>query len=274
VSKVFGRITILFCMTMLITGCSTANESIQRIALLAPFEGRYSEIGYEAYYAVRLAMQERDTERIELLAIDDGSSETSAINRAKALANDPLVNVVLVLGETATKPEVQAAFGQTPVIIVGQWHSTPSTENVFMLASDQLQTLISPTAQVEPIVDSNVVGGEVFALKQVPKLVDDLSGITVVSSASLPDKAFQQRYVGSGQFVSAPGLLATLAYDAAGIALDALQTPDARNAIATMTYTGINGSIQFVDGYWADAPINYYRYDAKGNLTPEDRPVK
>src|SRR5689334_20990094 len=83
----------IICLGLLIAlvGCSGRNNAgIQRIALLAPFEGRNSEIGYDAYYAVRLAIQEHGNDNIELLAIDDGGSSASAMNRAKALASDPL----------------------------------------------------------------------------------------------------------------------------------------------------------------------------------------
>lgn len=271
--KVLSRITVLIYTLFLAVGCSSARESIQRIALLAPFEGQYREVGYDAYYAVRLAMQERDTELVELLAIDDGGSEISAVDRAKALASDPLVKVALILGNNATRESVQEAFGQIPVLIVGQWHTQPATSSAYMLASDQLAALLSPDEQLDSTV-GNVIGGEVFALQQVPLLIDDLSGITIVSSASLPDENFRQRYLSSGQFVPEPGLLATLTYDAAGIALDALQTADANTTIATMRYEGLNGSIQFIDGYWADAPINFFDYDTAGKLTPEDRPVK
>lgn len=272
--NVLGRSWILICTLFLVVGCSGKGDGIQRIALLAPFEGQYREVGYDAYYAMRLAMQERDTDLVELLAIDDGGSESSAVDRAKALASDPLVKVALILGNNATVDTVQEAFGQVPVLIVGQWHTQPATGSAYMLASDQLGSLLSPNEQLENATDANVVGGEMFALQQVPMLIDDLSGITIVSSARLPDENFRQRYLSSGQFVPEPGLLATLTYDAAGIALDALQTTDANTTIATMRYKGLNGSIQFKDGYWIDAPINYFAYDTERKLTPEDRPVK
>lgn len=272
--KILSRISVLICTLLLVVGCSGAQGGIQRIALLAPFEGQYREVGYDAYYAVRLAMQERDTELVELLAIDDGGSESSAIERARALSSDPLVKVVIVLGNNATREGVQQAFGQTPVVIVGQWQNEPISDNAFMLASSQLKGLLSPIEQLEGESEADIVGGEEFALQQVPLLMTDLSRISVVSSASLPDENFRQRYMSSGQFVQEPGLLATLTYDAAGIALNALQTVDAGTAIATMRYEGLNGNIQFVDGYWANAPINYFIYNADGKLTPEDRAVK
>src|SRR5690349_2126250 len=45
-----------FALGCFLSGCAiTPHELTPRIALLAPFEGRYREVGYNAYYAVRLA---------------------------------------------------------------------------------------------------------------------------------------------------------------------------------------------------------------------------
>jgi len=35
---------------------------------------------------------------------------------------------------------------------------------------------------------------------------------------------------------------------------------DVRNRIADMHYEGLNGTIAFESGFWADAPINRYEY--------------
>jgi hypothetical protein len=271
-------IPILFMILMLV-GCSGRNAaSIQRIALLAPFEGRNSEIGYDAYYAVRLAIQEHGNDNIELLAIDDGGSAASATNRAKALASDPLVKVAIVLGNNATEPDAQQAFGQLPTIIVGQWQAQPASKNVYMLASADLSNILTPfdhnlTVTEAADIQAPIVGGEIFALTQFPLLSKNTGSVTVASNASLPDADFRQRYLSSGQYVPEPGLLATLSYDAAGMALEAINSGDPNQGIAKNMYHGLNGDIHFDDGYWADAPIHYYKYEGN-KLTPEDRPVK
>ncbi|MBI1276490.1 MAG: hypothetical protein GC179_00030 [Anaerolineaceae bacterium] len=270
----------LFLLTIMTVGCSAGNaNSIQRIALLAPFEGRYSEIGYDAYYSARLAIKEHGDDSIELLAIDDGGSSASAAERAKALSADPLVKVAIILGSHAAQPEAQKAFGELPVIIVGQWQAKPTSKNIYMLASNQLASVLTPfdhTLNVNEAAElqSPVVGGEVFALMQFPLLSKNTEKITIASSASLPDADFRQRYLSTGQYVPDPGLLATLSYDATTIAINALKSNTPNQQIALETYNGINGSIHFVDGYWVEAPINYYRYNSEGKLTPEDPPVK
>jgi hypothetical protein len=269
------RFMLVILLLFGLVACTAKNNAdIQRIALIAPFEGRYSEIGYDAYYAVRLAIMEHGSDTIELLAIDDGGTEASATERAKALANDPLVKVVIALGMNATQPEAQQNFEQLPVIIVGQWHTKPAAENVYMLTSKQLesiQTVNSATLEEAAQAQSPFVGGEIFALSQFPLVSKNLDNVKIASSASLPDADFRKRYRSSGQYVPEPGLLATLSYDAAGMALEALKSGNSKS-ISTIAYTGLNGDIRFVDGYWADAPLHYYRYDENNRLAPEDSP--
>ncbi len=274
--KLRSLIGIIYAIVLL-TGCSGHDSNgIQRIALIAPFEGRYSEIGYDAYYAIRMAIRERGNNRIELLAIDDGGSESSASERAKALANDPLVKVVIALGNNATQPEAQHAFDGLTVLIVGQWNARPATRNIYILASKQLEgelTVNVSTLEQAAQVQSPVIGGEIFALSQFPLTSKNLNNVTIASSATLPDTEFRKRYLSGGQFVPEPGLLATLSYDAAGIALEAMQSGNLHQGIST-TYNGLNGDIRFLDGYWASAPIYYYRYNANGKLTAENPPTK
>jgi hypothetical protein len=49
-----------------------------------------------------------------------------------------------------------------------------------------------------------------------------------------------------------------------------LDSTNARGEIAALftqtTFDGINGQIRFANGYWADAPIHRYRFEATGQL--------
>lgn len=120
---------------LLLSGCAPRTEPITRIALLAPFEGADRDIGYEALYAARLAVTEADDIWLDLLPIDDGADQGMA--RARALAADPLVKVVLLLGDQAASPEVQAAFDDLPVLIVGDWNAQPESANVILLPDER-----------------------------------------------------------------------------------------------------------------------------------------
>ncbi len=270
----------VFCgvliLASLISACAVVrSETVVKVALLAPFEGRYREVGYNALYAARLALQDAGTTNVELLPVDDGGTIQSAADRARALALDPAVGAVVALGYAATDESVLTAFGDIPVVIVGHWSAIPTGESVFMLASSELDDIITtpPAIGVTEAaeLDTPLVGGEIFALEQFPQLRDSLDGITIVSSGSLPDDEFAERYLASDQFVPAPGLLATLTYDAFGMVArtmgDSVERGEISRAIAVMTYNGLNGDIRFENGYWADAPINYYSYDTNtGNI--------
>ncbi len=270
----------MIVLSLVMVGCSGKNETtIQRIALLAPFEGRFSELGYDAYYAGRMAIQDHGNDTIELLAIDDGGSTASAVERAKALARDPLIKVVIVLGNNASSEDVQQALGDVPVMIVGNWNSKAVTKNAFMLSNARLQDEFTVGVDAIDIADADspietVIGGDILALKQFASISKHRENATIASSATLPNAEFRDKYLASGQFVPEPGLLASITYDAFGMALRAMEGRDIPQALTTMNYKGLNGAIHFVDGYWSSAPIHYYQYDTDGQLTPVDRPVK
>jgi ABC-type branched-subunit amino acid transport system substrate-binding protein len=91
---------------------------------VAPFEGRYRAIGYEAIYAARLAIREINARggvhgyRIELVALDDRGEADRAIEAARQLIIDP--QVVTVIGHyrpttTAAALDVYCA-GSLPVV--------------------------------------------------------------------------------------------------------------------------------------------------------------
>lgn len=261
---------------MLLTACAVIHgETVVRVALLAPFEGRYREVGYNALYAARLAMQDSQRQDVELLPIDDGGTVQSAVDRAHALADDPLVKIVLVMGYAPTDDQTQRALSGLPAVVIGEWGAKPANETVFILASPSLEKQITTPHDISvtdaATLTTPLVGGDVFALAQLPKLRPSLDGITIVSSASLPDDAFRERYLHSAQFVPEPGLLATLSYDATAMAVQSIHAADdSRTAVqqqlATLTYTGLNGTIKFEGGYWQNAPVYHYNYDKDRRL--------
>jgi ABC-type branched-subunit amino acid transport system substrate-binding protein len=262
------KLRLLCLLVFILCGCAVSRTTPTiRIALLAPFEGRYREIGYNAYYAVQLAFNDAGVNGVEFLPIDDGGSAERAVERARAFALDPQVRLVLVLGYASTATETLDAFGDVPVIIIGYWGAQP--DGAFILASQELDTLLTVPPRIEVTLAARestpLVGGEIFALTQFPALREDLNGITIISSATLPDDDFATRYAAVGPFVPAPNLLATLTYDAANLALQAAagerSRSEVRAALEAIYYEGVNGTIQFdSEGYWIDAPIYRYQY--------------
>lgn len=93
---------LLLALGYFLVACSASTAPVVKIGLVAPFEGRYRVIGYEAIYAARLAVREINAVggvggyRVELFALDDGGDPGLALEQARKLAVDP--QVVAVIG--------------------------------------------------------------------------------------------------------------------------------------------------------------------------------
>jgi len=252
-------IILLFVfITITLSSCAIVRgDSIMKIALLAPFEGRYREIGYNALYGVRLAMQDSGTADIHLMAVDDGGSIESASDRIQALNLNSDVEAIIVLGQFSSHPSVQQA-NDKPLIIVGNWGHELADDDTFIASNSAIsdQTLDIQTITALSL-DKPMIGNDLFSLVQIPDLYDDLSQLEIISSGTLPDADFSERYINSDLYVPDPNLLATLTYDVSQLVLEAIQT-DA--AIEGITYSGLNSNINFIDGYWHDAPLYRYHY--------------
>lgn len=104
-----GFALILLCL-LPATGCRALPATL-KVGLVAPFEGRWRDIGYDAIYAARLAIREVnerggiDGYRVELVALDDGGDARLAAESAATLVADP--QVIVALGHWL--PETTAA---------------------------------------------------------------------------------------------------------------------------------------------------------------------
>lgn len=91
-------------------GCQSV-DPVVKIGLVAPFEGRQRDVGYDVLYSARLAVREIneaggiDGRRVALVALDDGGSAEFAQGTAQALVIDP--SVVAVVGHW--QPETTSA---------------------------------------------------------------------------------------------------------------------------------------------------------------------
>ena len=90
-----------------------------KVGLLAPFEGQGRAIGYEALYAAKLALQERNASgglagwSVELVALDNANLPHETVRQAQVLAVDPDVMrmvVVLNLSDVAPTRVLLASF--------------------------------------------------------------------------------------------------------------------------------------------------------------------
>ncbi|MCY4145734.1 MAG: hypothetical protein OXE95_13370 [Chloroflexi bacterium] len=235
-------------VALTLSACAAQPIAPKKIALLAPFENQYREIGYNALYAVRLARDDAQSEA-QLLALDDGGSVELAVARVQALNRDPAVRAIIALGPQATHAAAQQA-SQLPFLVVGDWGHSRAAKNSLYAATQQ-------SAQAASADD-------MFILEQTRARPGDLDGKVFRSSGSPPDADFRQRYLASDLYVPQPNLLATLVYDVAGLVFSVL---DSQAPISQTAHMGINGQMRFQDGYWQGAPDHSYTI-VEGEVAP------
>ncbi len=255
---------------MVLCGCSVVKApQTTYIALLAPFEGRLREIGYNALYAVRLGLEDEQSTAISLLAVDDGGTVEKAVQRARALAQNPDVVALIAIGPFATQTAVTSEFAPRPAFIVGLWGPYQHAENHYALFNPNLMAHIGATDSNDITnLPHSLIGGDILGLSQIQALAPNLSGITFLSSGQLPDALFSERYRASDLFVPEPNHLATLTYDVARLIVQAIRT---QTPLSKMTYEGLNNRIMFDENrYWSSAPIWIYRYRSNGQIIADN----
>ena len=124
-------VVLSFCLAVLLAACATSTQPVIKIGLVAPFEGRYRPIGYEAIYAARLAIREINAQggihgqRIELVALDDRGEPDRAITAARQLVLDPKVVAVIGHFQPDSTDAAQAVYcaAGLPVLAVETAHA-------------------------------------------------------------------------------------------------------------------------------------------------------
>ncbi len=97
----FGLLCLLTLLSPVTAGCVQTTPRVVRIGLVAPFEGRYREIGVDIIPAARLAIREWAAQNgssslaIELVAYDDAGDAVRAAEQAHKLTIDPDVEIVV-----------------------------------------------------------------------------------------------------------------------------------------------------------------------------------
>lgn len=99
---------------------------IVKIGLVAPFEGQYRYVGYDAFNAARLALREANAVgslgvSVELVAFDDQGAEDMARIAARNLAQDPQVVAVIghYLDDSTHAAESIYDEAEIPLIVAG-----------------------------------------------------------------------------------------------------------------------------------------------------------
>ncbi len=131
-----GLLGLFFLLSWACTACVvTPVPAIIKIGLVAPFEGRYRYIGYDAIYAARLAVREINAAggiegyRLVLVSYDDRHDPALARTMARNLIVDP--DVVAVVGHyrQATTVAAQPHYAEQslPLLAVGAWLTDTQT---------------------------------------------------------------------------------------------------------------------------------------------------
>ncbi|NOG49283.1 MAG: hypothetical protein HND48_07415 [Chloroflexi bacterium] len=148
---------------LLLAACAPARQPPPRVALLAPFEGRYREIGYDVLYALRLGLADSGSDVI-VNAVD---ISREADLRASAVANDPAILAVIAAGPQLSDTAVLGALHGIPTIVLGDWDA-PHDPAIFFMAPSQTSTIPAVVAlDTYHWDDDDARGGDVFAFARV-----------------------------------------------------------------------------------------------------------
>ncbi len=280
---------LLSACCLLLSACYPVTRPVVKIALVAPFEGRYRDVGFEVVYAVRLAVREANVSggvagyAVELLSLDDSGDPEMAAAQARKAAADPLV--VGVIGHWLDATTLAAASEYeaegTPLLATTTapdlpssafrlWLSEAAYANTLSgalhcpLPCDSLEDLSWLLTQLLPVTrDASVAGPTMWGQPQFARLAGDhAEAVYVIAPAPLPadsaDPAFADRYRAISNGVE-PLFNAVLSYDAARLLFDAIAQDVKANgkptragvaaALAQTDYSGLSGRLSFDSGH-------------------------
>jgi ABC-type branched-subunit amino acid transport system substrate-binding protein len=280
--------------------CVPVTRPVVKIGLVAPFEGRYRDVGYEVIYSVRLAVREANATggvagySVELTALDDSGDPGMAAEQARKLGTDP--QIVGVMGDwldatTLNAAPIYAAEG-LPFLATAATALPPSAFRLWLTATaireasaggelcplpcDSLDNLDWLTQVRSSGSAPLVFGPPLWGQPQFATLAGSLSnGLRFVAPAPFPadstDPNFANRYRAISNGVE-PRANAVLAYDATRVLFAAIAqnvqhgAPPTRSgvsgAMAQINFQGLSGPIAFDSEHnWAGAKGWVYEWE-------------
>jgi ABC-type branched-subunit amino acid transport system substrate-binding protein len=257
------RIAFFFLLpsSFFLSSCLPVTRPVVKIGLVAAFEGRYRNLGYEVIYAVRLAVREANEAggvagySVELVALDDSGDRELAAGQVRKLATDP--QVVAVLGHwldattAAAAPEYERLT--LPLLIPMASGALPDSTYRLWTSPCMLVTAVGCFDTWEELARANI------------------EPLTLTSAIPLPadstDPAFAERYRALSNGVE-PRFAAVLAYDATRLLFDAIARDIAANGapsragvqaqLAQCDYAGLSGKFSFdTEREWQRAGGNW-----------------
>ena len=98
--KIFAKIIILICITLIINIEKLPAEEKIKIGLLVPLTGQHSEIGKSIIKSVRLAINKIDSSLLEIIPKDTASNPNITLKKARELYNE---GVKIIIGPVFNK---------------------------------------------------------------------------------------------------------------------------------------------------------------------------
>jgi ABC-type branched-subunit amino acid transport system substrate-binding protein len=235
------RLSALISALLALAACAHPPRTV-KIALIAPFEGRARQLGYDAFPALRLALRERMVRtsggslQIEFVAYDDGADPVKAERVARNAVRDP--DVLAVIGHLTLTPTLRALpvyrQARIPVLVP---HLAPES-----VPQDPWVFCMGPAAAAR-----GADGREAPDPQSLPAAAQAL-------------ERFQELSLGPP-----PSAGSIVAYDAAGVLLSAIDAAHRAGqldragvaaALRTGAHRGLLGEIRFdATNRWADAPV-------------------
>jgi len=213
-SKRLIAVCVFISLTM--TACIQTAPEVVKIGLVAPFEGRYREVGYDVIPAVRLAIREYAAQNpdanltLELVAYDDSADLDRAVEQAQRLITDPDVKLVIGHWREDTTAAALHVYHEAniPVITLSTqpdlppgavYNLAPTEEDMDMLAEEWGSTTL-PRYEVQsttndvlaeaagfPQSGEFLIGGPIVGLSQYYQLSQGAAEQTYfVSPVALP----------------------------------------------------------------------------------------
>jgi ABC-type branched-subunit amino acid transport system substrate-binding protein len=196
---------LAFASFYVLTACLPPSlPRVIKIGLVAPFEGRYRYVGYDAIYAARLAVREINAAGgvggwlLELVAYDDRADAEFASATARNLVIDP--DVVAVIGHyrqvsTAAASTIYAE-AEMPLLVVGAWltptiapvwHMLPPPERVAAAMVEAARSEIGRSGESSPLTSpppGGIKGGDVWGTGPLAIALDAILQIPLISQSA------------------------------------------------------------------------------------------
>ncbi len=176
------RASLFLLLILLLAACLPApTPPVLKIGLVAPFEGRYREIGYDAIYAARLAIRQINAQggvggyKLMLVAFDDSGTAEGARGAARSLLLDDAVIAIIGHYRQGSSAAAQPLYveGGMPFVVIGA--TLPPMPTTWQLAP-------SPDRLAEALVKAT---GEA---KRVAFWVEESSPLSLAVEATLQAK--------------------------------------------------------------------------------------